>query len=90
MGLSLVEALAQVDLEAGRVYRCQVNGKSVELRVLDSAGGLPAPCRYDESDVMLDPWVEFPLPSSTIRVRATPGTMPLPDVPEIPVDDDEL
>jgi hypothetical protein len=37
MGLSLVEALAQVDLEAGRVYSCQVNGRWIELRVLDSA-----------------------------------------------------
>ena len=34
MNLSLVEALGQVDLEAGRVYRCQVKGQWVELRVL--------------------------------------------------------
>jgi hypothetical protein len=87
MGLSLVEALAQVDLEAGRVYRCEVNGHWVELRVLDSAG-LPAPCRYDESDVMLDPWVEFPLPAPAFSVQGSYGPMPLPDVPEIPGDED--
>jgi hypothetical protein len=87
MGLTLTEALAQVELEAGRVYRCQVNGRWVELRVLES-GAAPMSCRYDESDVMLDPWVEFPLPTSTIRVRAKPGTMPLPDIPEIPRDEE--
>ena len=89
MGVSLVEALAQVDLEAGRVYCCQVNGNWVELRVLDSAE-VGSSCRYDESDVMLDPWVEFPVPTSTIRVRAKLGVLPLPDVPEIPADEDEL
>ena len=59
MSLSLVEALGQVDLEAGRVYRCQVKGKLVELRVLEP-GELPNVSAFDESDVMLDPWVEFP------------------------------
>lgn len=88
MGVSLVEALAQVDLKPGRVYSCHVNGHWIKVHVLDSAGG-PAPCQYDESDVMLDPWVEFPLPMSTIRVRAKPGAMPLPDVPTIPADEDE-
>ena len=34
MNLSLVEALGQVALEAGRVYRCQVKGHWVELRML--------------------------------------------------------
>jgi hypothetical protein len=34
MSLSLVEALGQVDLEAGRVHRCHVKDKWVELRVL--------------------------------------------------------
>jgi hypothetical protein len=88
MGLTLTEALAQVDLEAGRTYRCQVNGRWVEVRVLESAKVLPS-CRYDESDVMLDPWVEFPLPAATMVVRAKLGVMPLPDAPEIPADEDE-
>jgi len=54
MSLSLVEALGQVDLEAGRVYRCHVKDKWVELRVLGPAEVPPASV-HDESDVMLDP-----------------------------------
>jgi hypothetical protein len=88
MSVSLVEALGQVDLEAGRVYRCLVNGKWVELRVL-GAGTVPPSSVYDESDVMLDPWVELPRPTSGIRVRAKPGTVPLPDVPILPPDEDD-
>jgi hypothetical protein len=39
---------------------------------------------------MYDPWVEFPEPTSTarIRVRAKAGSLPLPDVPEIPKDEE--
>jgi hypothetical protein len=87
MSQSLVEALGQVDLEAGRVYRCTVKGKQVELRVLGPAE-VPPVSVYDESDVMLDPWVEFPRPTSGIRLQAKPGPLPLPDVPEIPKDED--
>jgi hypothetical protein len=39
MSIPLAEALDQVDLKAGRVYRCRVKGYWVELRVLDSAPG---------------------------------------------------
>lgn len=87
MSLSLIEALGQVDLEAGRVYRCQVKGHWVELRVLGPAEIRPMSV-YDESDVMLDPWVEFPQPTSSIVLHAEPGSLPLPDVPEIPTDED--
>lgn len=88
MSLSLVEALGQVDLEAGRVYVCQVKGHWVELRMLGTAEA-PSLAAYDKSDVMLDPWVEFPHPKPGILVTATPGLLPLPDVPEIPWDDDD-
>jgi hypothetical protein len=54
MSRSLVEALGQVDLEIGRIYRCQVNGRWVELRVLGAAEVAPVSV-YDESDVMFDP-----------------------------------
>jgi len=87
MSLSLAEALRQVDLEAGRVYRCHVKDKWVELRVVGPEESSPL-STYHESDVMLDPWIEFPHPKSGIRLRAKPGTLPLPDVPEIPTDDD--
>ena len=88
MSLSLVEALGQVDLETGRVYRCKVNGQWVELHVLGPSEPQPVSV-YDESDVMFDPWVEFPQPTSGIVVHATPGSVPLPDVPEIPTDEEE-
>ncbi len=87
MNLSLVEALGQVDLEAGRVYRCQVKGQWVEVHVLGPAD-LRDVSVYDESDVMLDPWVEFPQPTSGIVLHAKPGSLPLPDVPEMPTDED--
>ena len=87
MSLSLVEALGQVNLEAGRVYRCQVKGHWVELRVLGPTE-VPPVSVYDESDVMLDPWVEFPRPTSMFSVTGKFGPTPLPDVPEIPDDGD--
>jgi hypothetical protein len=82
MGVSLAEALEQVDLEAGQVYRCQVKGRWVELRVLDQVE--VGPSHFDASDVMLDPWVEFPLPASSITIVGQFGPLPPPDVPEIP------
>ena len=85
MSLTLAEALGQVDLEAGRVYRCQVKGRWLEVRVL-GPGEMQPSTRYDESDVMLDPWVEFPQPTSEIVVRTKHGSLPMPDVPEIPAD----
>jgi hypothetical protein len=87
MSLSLVDALGQVHLEAGRVYRCRVKGNWVELRVLGPAQvpGMPV---YDESDVMLDPWVELPRPTSGVRLQGKPGSLPLPDAPELRGDDD--
>lgn len=85
MSLPLAEALGQVDLEAGRVYRCHVKGQLVELRVL-GPGENPPVSVYDESDVMLDPWVELPAPAPMFTVIGERGPTPLPDVPEIPDD----
>jgi hypothetical protein len=86
MGVSLAEASGQVDLEAGQVYRCPVKGRWVELRVWDPVQGSPS--RWDESDVMLDPWAELPLPASGITGVGEFGPFPPPDVPEIPRDED--
>jgi hypothetical protein len=82
MGVSLAEALGQVDLEAAQVYRCQVKGNWVELRVLDPVEVCPSP--WDASDVMRDSRAEFPLPAPSITVVGKPGPLPPPDVPEIP------
>ena len=88
MSLSLVEALGQIDLEAGRVYRCEVNGQWVVLRVLGPSEVQPLSA-YDESDGMRDPWVEFPLPTPLYSVLGEFGPAPLPDPPEIPPDEGE-
>src|SRR5262249_33479376 len=85
MSLSLVEALGQVELKPGRVYRCQVNGRWVELRVLE-ADQVRRVARYDESDLMLDPWVELPQPTPLFSVAGEFGPTPVADVPEIPAD----
>ena len=88
MSLSLVEALGQVDLEEGQLYRCQVKGHWVELRVLGPAEVRSAP-DIDESEIMLDSWVELPQPSPIACVKGTYGPLPLPDPFEIPTDGDE-
>jgi len=86
MSMPLADALAQVDLEAGRVYRCEVKGRKVEVRVLEEVSTALLPAALVEADVMLDPWVEFPLPSGTFTVLATPGALPL-NVPVIPAEE---
>jgi hypothetical protein len=86
MNIPLADALAQVELEAGRVYRCEVKGRKVEVRVLEEApAALPAAAL--EADTRLDPWVEFPLPSGSFNVLAKPGALPPPDIPEIPTEE---
>jgi hypothetical protein len=81
MSLSLADALRQVDLQSGHVYRETVNGRTVEVRVLDDA---PTPELAEK--VMLEPWAEFPF-GAVGTVRAHPGTLPLPDPPVIPADE---
>jgi hypothetical protein len=88
MSLPLNEALAQVDLEPGRTYRCEVNGKRIELRVLLGSPLDMRPVVIDESDIMLDSWVEFPPPGPGIPIKVVPGELPLPDVPHIPSEDE--
>ena len=91
MSLSLVEALQQVDLnfEVGQSYRCEVQGKVVEVRVLDEL--LARSDGIDESEIMLDPWVELPPPQADrrIRVRLRPDARLPVDVPEIPQDEEQ-
>lgn len=61
--MTLAEALALVDLEPGRTYRCRVKGFDVEVRVLDeesssvqvtrldSLSQFKKPFRIEESDL---------------------------------------
>jgi hypothetical protein len=81
MSQSLVEALSHVDLQPGQTYRETVNGRTIEVRVLDDT---PMPELAEQ--VMLLPWVEFPF-HAVGTVRARPGTLPLPDPPVIPLDE---
>jgi hypothetical protein len=82
MSLSLADALRLVELRPGQIYREKVNGWTVEVRVLDDA---PAP--ELAAQVMLQPWVDFPF-TPQLTIRATPGTLPLPDPPVIPSEEE--
>jgi hypothetical protein len=85
MSISLADALREVDLRGGRVYRCQVGRLRVEVRVDETAGQwLPVP--LEPSDVMLDPWTDLPAPQSIAILQATPGSPLLPDLPDLPPD----
>lgn len=75
MSVSLADALKDFELEAGETYRCQVGGRTVELRVVSD---LP-----ENAGPMLEPWTEFPFPEPQFRIRALHGALPL-DVPDIP------
>ncbi len=82
MNPSLAEALRHCDLQPGQTYRETINGRTVEVRVLDDD---PTPELADQ--VMLLPWVEFPFtPVLTIQAKLT--GLPLPDAPVI-LEDDE-
>ena len=89
MSIPLADALAPVDLETGRVYRCEVQGRLIEVRVLEEAPASMLPAPLVESDVRLDPWTEFPLPSGTFNVQAKLGTLPLND-PVIPEGEESM
>ena len=84
MSPSIVEALRGVPLQPGQTYRGTVNGLTVEVRVLDD----DAPTPELANQVMLQPWAEFPFtPQLTMRVKR--GTLPLPDPPVIPPEEEE-
>ena len=85
--MTLAEALSQVTLETGCTYDCVVNGKRVIVRVAPRSAIAPS-ARYDESDVMLDPWCELPSQGKPIRGgKVRMGKLPL-DIPEVPQDDE--
>jgi hypothetical protein len=83
--MTLAEALANVELEAGKKYHCVVKGKPVTIEVAPASQIAPS-AAYDESDVMLDAWCGLPSqgrrePAVNVRI----GKIPL-DIPEIPQD----
>jgi hypothetical protein len=85
MSISLVDALRQVDLQSGSVYQCQIGRFRVEVRV-DENVPETVPTPLERSDVMLDPWTDFPaLPPGRV-VQAAPAPPVLPDLPDLPTD----
>ena len=94
MSISLVDALEDVELEAGRTYRCAVRGRRVELRVLPeptderaAVGQSAVTGGVRDEDIRLDPWCDLPWPVSLSRVTPrTVTSLPL-DIPEIPSDE---
>ena len=85
--MTLAEALSQVELETGRTYDCVVNGKRVIVRVAPPSAIAPS-ARYEESDVMLDPWCELPPQGKRIpAVNVRMGKLPL-DIPHSPQDEE--
>ncbi|MBL8848942.1 MAG: hypothetical protein JNG89_04630 [Planctomycetaceae bacterium] len=96
--MTIAEALAAAEREPGRAYRCQVHGKTIEVRLVpdaeqDDSAPLPRERLLTKSlcddDIMLDAWCELPEPKWTRRVRATRRERFMPDIPEIPRDDAE-
>lgn len=85
MSLSLVDALRQVYLEAGRTYQCCVGNLRVQVRVEKNATDL-LPAALESADVMLDPWTDLPAPQAIAIVDVATVAPVLPDVPDIPSD----
>ena len=85
MSISLVDALEDVELEAGQTYRCEVRGQQIDLHVLTAP---PAEHRDEstlcERDVMLDAWCELPRPPVIRRVAAKRVEQLPFDIPQIP------
>ncbi len=88
MNPSLAEVFQKLNLEPG-TYHVAVNGMDVEIRVVErKAGESVAAARYDEADVMLEPWVILPTPKPIGTVMAYPAPALPPDIPEIPREDE--
>ena len=78
MSLTLEEALRSVELEAGRTYRCTVNGRTVVVKVIEGTTAL-LPDPFPEPEIMLSAWVDFPLGKPAGVIKATRGKLPPPD-----------
>ncbi len=90
MSISLVNALEDVELEAGQTYRCEVRGHQIELRVLAerAVDHRDESTALSESDVMLDAWCELPGPTPIRRVKSRlVASLPI-DIPYIPAEEE--
>ena len=82
MSVSLMDALADVDLAPGQTYRCVVKDCRVVLQVFPK----PSAC---DADVPLDDPFEHPFPTPALRSKVSLGNLPLPDPLELTDDDYE-
>lgn len=88
MNPALADMFQRLNLEPG-TYHVQVNGYDVEIRVSKRKDNEPVvAARFDEADVMLEPWVALPTPKPLGTVMAYPAPPPPPDIPEIPSEDE--
>jgi hypothetical protein len=87
MSMTLVEALQQVPLEGGRTYRCRVHNWWVELHVRDAPPD-ESSSLVGEDDIRLDDWIELPKKPPAGIWPSRLIEPPLPDIPEIPTEDD--
>ncbi len=85
MSFSLADALHGIPLDVGQTYRCEVDGRLVEVRVLADTSD-----QGTAATPMLNPWTEFPLPTAQFRLRAKAGRLPDPDLPDIPFNPDDV
>ena len=86
MSLSLIDALADVDLSPGQTYRCVVKGCRVVLQVLPESAPPSWPPSGD-ADVPLDDPFEHPFPQPTLRTEVSLGALPLPEPLELSPED---
>ena len=82
MSMTLMEALAEVDLTPGQTYRCVVKDCRVVLQVF------PEPPFCDTEVPVEDPF-EHPFPTPFLRTKVCPGPLPLPDPLELSLEDFE-
>lgn len=96
--MTIIEALEAAKRDPGRVYCCEEQGELVEVRVVPQTSGngsdATPPRRLltkelCEEDIMLDAWCELPGPKPIFRVKAKPGPRLMPDIPEIPRDEED-
>ena len=82
MNEMLPQILAELDLQPGQCQRVQVNGYHLEIRRPVEEGSV-----FTDM-VMFQPWTELSAGRGK-PIAVTPGKLPLPDPPEIPVDFEE-
>lgn len=92
MSTLLIEALGQLNLKPGQTYRTTVNGHEVEVRMLDTPCPEEPPEERSQFDdlVMMNLWLDIPPSPEARTIKAHRGTLPAPDPPIIPPEDEEF